>query len=134
MLSDRRLGAIRGSTDTEVLFGLVLDRLDAGLGQAEALTSVIRTVAAVAGGRMNLLLADGRRIAATAYGDSLSVCEGGTRGPEARVVASEPFDDDPAWRAVPEGSVVEVGDGGIAVRPMEGTRPVVRTERTGGTA
>ena len=115
MLTDRRLGAVRGVTDSEVLFGLVLDRLDAGLGAAEALSSVVRTVREVSGGRLNLVLHDGRRIAATAHGDSLFVCEGGSLGPATVVVASEPFDDHPAWQAVPDGSVVDAAEGGVAV-------------------
>jgi gamma-glutamyl hercynylcysteine S-oxide hydrolase len=127
MLSDERLGAVGGVTDTEVLFGLLLDRLDAGVGGAEALTSVIHTVGAVSGGRMNLVLTDGRRIAATAYGDSLYVCNGGSLGPGTTVVASEPFDDHPAWETVPEGSVVEAADGRVTVVPM-GPLPAGRAE------
>lgn len=119
MLSDRRFGAIRGVTDSEVLFGLVLDRLDAGVGAPEALASVVRTVRGVTGGRLNLMLHDGRRIAATAHGDSLFVCEGGSLGPGTVVVASEPFDDHPSWRAVPEGSVVEAAVGGVGVGPID---------------
>src|SRR5205823_4458181 len=40
MLSDRRLGGLQGATDSEVLFGLTLDRMDAGACPGEALTSV----------------------------------------------------------------------------------------------
>jgi gamma-glutamyl hercynylcysteine S-oxide hydrolase len=119
MLSDRRLGGIRGATDSEVLFGLALDRMDAGACAGEALRSVIRIVARVAGGRMNLVLIDGHRITGTAWGDSLYVCEGGALGAGARVVASEPFDDDPAWRPVPDRSVVEAGPEGIRIVPIE---------------
>jgi glutamine amidotransferase len=130
MLSDRRLGGIQGATDSEVLFGLALDRMDAGACPGAALTSVIRTVAGVAGGRMNLVLTDGRRIAATTWGDSLFVCEGGSLGAGARVVASEPFDDDPAWRTVPDRSVVEAGPEGIRVVPIEETeRPARRVRK-----
>jgi hypothetical protein len=120
MLSDRRLGGIEGATDSEVLFGLALDRMDAGAGPGAALTSVIHTVAGVAGGRMNLVLTDGHRFAATTWGDSLFVCEGGSLGAGARIVASEPFDDDPAWRPVPDRSVVEAGPEGIRVVAIEG--------------
>ncbi|MGH2720168.1 MAG: class II glutamine amidotransferase, partial [Actinomycetota bacterium] len=119
MLSDRRLGAIRGVTDSEVLFGLVLDRLDAGVDAPEALVSVVRTVRGVTGGRLNMVLHDGRRIAATAHGDSLFVCEGGSLGPGTVIVASEPFDDHPSWHAVPEGSVVEAAVGGVRVGPID---------------
>ena len=122
MLSDRRLGGIQGATDSEVLFGLVLDCMDAGACPGEALTSVIHTVAEVAGGRMNLVLTDGHRIAATTWGASLHVCAGGFLGAGARLVASEPFDDDPAWRSVPDRSVVEASPEGIHVVPIEAVR------------
>jgi gamma-glutamyl hercynylcysteine S-oxide hydrolase len=119
MLSDRRLGGIRGATDSEVLFGLALDRMDSGACPGEALMSVLHTVAAIAGGRMNLVMTDGRRIAATTWGDSLYVCEGGSLGAGTRVVASEPFDDDSPWRPVPDRSLVEAGPDGICVVPIE---------------
>ncbi|MGH2689459.1 MAG: ergothioneine biosynthesis protein EgtC [Actinomycetota bacterium] len=146
MLSDRRLGAIRGVTDSEVLFGLVLDRLDGGAEPAAALASVVRTVGSVTTGRINLVLHDGLRITATAHGDSLFVCEGGSLGAGTVVVASEPFDDHPAWAAAPEGSVVEAAVGSVQVRPPDpsGSRrtpassvPVPdsrATDRTGGSA
>jgi glutamine amidotransferase len=133
-LSDRRLGGLRGDTDSEVLFGLALDRLDAGAAPADALAAVIRSAAAEAGGRMNLVLTDGRRIAATAYGDSLYVSEGGSLGAGALVVASEPFDDDSAWRPVPDRSVVEASEAGVTVAPMERAPVGAAADGTGGTA
>ena len=146
MLSDRRLGAIRGVTDSEVLFGLVLDRLDEGADAAGALASVVRTVRSVTPARLNLVLHDGRRITATAQGDTLFVCENGSLGPGTVVVASEPFDEHPAWAAVPEGSVVEAGVGRVHVGPLgpagrDRTQPSSvsvppsgGTDRTGGSA
>jgi glutamine amidotransferase len=119
MLSDPRLGGIQGATDSEVLFALALDRMDEGAPPGAALASVIHTVEGIAGGRMNLVVTDGRRIAATAWGDSLHVCEDGPAGAGARVVASEPFDDHPAWRSVPDRSVVEAGPEGVHVVPIE---------------
>jgi gamma-glutamyl hercynylcysteine S-oxide hydrolase len=144
-LSDRRLGGIQGGTDSEVLFGLVLDRLDEGAPPDEALAAVIGAVTAVAGGRMNLVLTDGRTIAATAYGDSLYVCPGGSFGSGALVVASEPFDEDPAWQQVPEGSVAvgggppasprpAAGGGGFTVWPMEGGPVTAAADGKGATA
>src|ERR687897_746143 len=34
------------------------------------------------------------------------------------VIASEPYDDDPSWETVPDGSVVELGDDKLEVRPF----------------
>ncbi|MGQ0521315.1 MAG: ergothioneine biosynthesis protein EgtC [Actinomycetota bacterium] len=107
-LSERREAGIAGPTDSEVVFALVLDRLDAGATPAEALTGAVAAVhEAVPGGghRLNLVLSDGRRLAATAAGDSLHV----RAGAGGTVMASEPFDDHPGWERVPDGSVVEAG-------------------------
>jgi glutamine amidotransferase len=104
-LSPARAGAIEGDTDTEVLFGLVLDRLDAGDDPAAALVAVVGQVLALTTGRLNLLLCDGRRAYATRVGNSLFTLGG--------VIASEPLDDGP-WREVEDSSVVAI-DAGRAV-------------------
>ena len=67
-----------------MLFGLVLDRLDAGESPADALAAVVREVLDVTTGRINLLLTDGASIAATRSGRSLfvrgsTVCLGAAR-------------------------------------------------------
>jgi len=111
LLSDERASAIEGSADSEVLFALALDRLDEGAAPAEALAEVVSAVTRVTTGRLNLVLTDGDVVAATVWGDSLFVLEGGG----AAVVASEPYDDDPTWRPVPDRSVVTAGPGRVAV-------------------
>lgn len=138
LLSDRRLGGLQGATDSEVLFALILDRLDAGSSPAAAMTSAIRTVAdrsgspggpgsgsgsgpgrgGPPGGRMNMMVTDGTRLTATTWGDTLYVVSDGAMGPGSRVVASEPFDDGLEWREVPDRSVVEAGPEGIRIVPM----------------
>ena len=115
MVSDARAAGIEGSSDSETLFALVLDRLDDGLLPADALVAVIRELTDGGfGARLNFLLSDGRSIAATTFGNSLFLRagEGGV------VVASEPFDDDPAWDAVPDQSVVEATPDNIEVRSL----------------
>jgi glutamine amidotransferase len=96
-VSDARATAIEGSSDSEVLFALLLDRLDEGLDPAAALVDLLSIP-----GRLNLLLTDGSTIWATAWGDTL------WRRPWAGgvVAASEPFDDDPQWVSVPDRSLV----------------------------
>jgi glutamine amidotransferase len=101
-LSPARRAGLQGDTDTEVLFGLVLDRLDEGADPTSALLDVTTLVDPVDDMRLNMLLADGSTIAATAWGNSLFVLDADGRF----VVASEPLDDDPAWRRVPDRSVV----------------------------
>ncbi len=105
-ISPRRAAAIEGATDSELLFAMVLDRLDAGTEPGKALAEVIDIVTRVAPARLNMFLTDGERLVATARGDSLFVLDDAGVARDATIVASEPFDDDPAWLAVPDQSVV----------------------------
>ncbi|MEY2458271.1 MAG: gamma-glutamyl hercynylcysteine S-oxide hydrolase, partial [Acidimicrobiaceae bacterium] len=54
------------------------------------------------GSRLNLMLTDGATVVATACGDTLFT----RRDDSAVVIASEPFDDSPAWQQVPDDSLV----------------------------
>jgi glutamine amidotransferase len=101
-VSRTRAIALAGDTDSEVLFALVLDRLDAGATPGEALADVTRIVRARSDGGLNLLLTDGNEIAATAVDNSLFLATAG-----ALVVASEPLDGSEKWRPVDNGSLVE---------------------------
>lgn len=112
-VSDERLTEIEGTSDSELLFAMVLDRLDAGASPGEALADLVRTIEEFSGGRLNMLLTDGRRLAGIAAGDTLFVRQGedGVR------VASEPADDATAWEPVPDRMLV-VGDvGGVKQEP-----------------
>jgi glutamine amidotransferase len=99
-ISPARLAGIEGDSDTEVLFALVLDQLDAGQPPEVALAGVVEQVTAITSGRFNLLLTDGRHVAATRYGNSLFAL--GT------LLASEPIDDRPAWREIADESLVAI--------------------------
>jgi glutamine amidotransferase len=107
--ADRRSGIV-GDADTEVLFALVLQLLDAGTAPAEALATVVRDVLAMTTGRLNLLLTDGARVFATRVGNSLV-----RRGP---VVVSEPIDDGPGWIEVPDHSLVVLAPDGVDATPL----------------
>jgi glutamine amidotransferase len=106
-LSERRATDILGASDSELLFAMVLDRLDAGMSPPQALADVVKAVEAVTTPRINLLLTDGERAAATSVRNSLFILDNRLLD-NAVVVASEPYDDDPAWEAVPDGSLVSV--------------------------
>lgn len=110
-LSDVRLGSLTGATDSEVLFGLVLDRMDDGLEPGAALASVVEFVGE---GRLNLVLTDGVSATAIAYGESLF-----TRSGTGVVLASEPFDDADDWVRVPERSVVRATAESLDVLDVE---------------
>ncbi|HEX2038621.1 MAG TPA: ergothioneine biosynthesis protein EgtC [Acidimicrobiales bacterium] len=104
-ISDERLTAVEGTSDSELLFALALDRLTTGMPPGEALADVVRTVDELAGGRLNMLLTDGRQLAGIAAGDTLFVRQGedGVR------IASEPADDVDDWEQVPDRTLL-VGD------------------------
>ncbi|AEV87307.1 hypothetical protein ACWT_6292 [Actinoplanes sp. SE50] len=86
-------------TDAAALFALVRHGLRAGKTAEEALLSVVTAVLRVApDSRLNLLLTDGDRILATTAGHALAVRATG----DAVLVASEPLDDHPAWRPLPD--------------------------------
>ena len=102
-LSARRDAGILGSSDSEVLFALLLDRLDAGTPAAEAVQDVVDLLRTRAGGRFNLLLADGHTIVASRCGNELF---SRTDPQGASWVVSEPTDDEPGWCEVPDGTLV----------------------------
>jgi glutamine amidotransferase len=108
-LSERREAGILGTSDSEVLFAMVLDRLDDGAEPHMALASVVGAVEAVGTGQLTMLLTDGVRIAGVAAGDSLAVLE----GEHFVVVASEPFDDDADWRPVPDRTALLAQPGSV---------------------
>lgn len=115
LVSERRRSVIEGTTDSEVLFALVLDRIDRGATGAEALADVLPTVDTSCGGRMNLVMSDGSSVWATAWGNSLVTLE----RDGARVVASEPFDDETDWQHLDDRTVVTLTRDAILVEPIE---------------
>lgn len=64
--------------------------------------------------RLNLLATDGTRLLATTWGDTLSVLA----TPTGTALASEPWDDDPAWTDVPDRSFLRVTPDGLTVVPL----------------
>ncbi|WP_447002921.1 ergothioneine biosynthesis protein EgtC [Saccharothrix isguenensis] len=90
-------------TDAALLWALVRSRLASGAAPGAALADVVSEVAAAApGSRLNLLLTNGTVLAGTTWTHSLWVLSGAG----AVTLASEPLDDDPRWREVPDGHVV----------------------------
>ncbi|WP_445163152.1 ergothioneine biosynthesis protein EgtC [Mycobacterium sp. Dal123C01] len=64
--------------------------------------------------RLNVLAANGSRMLATAWGDTLSIL----RRDDGVVLASEPYDDDFAWEEVPDRHLVEVTAQGVTITPL----------------
>jgi glutamine amidotransferase len=102
-------------TDSALLWALVRHRLREGADPAEAVADTVAEVATAApGSRLNLLLADATRIVATTVTHALSV-----RSSEDTVlVGSEPLDDDPGWRALPDGVLLVATTDRIQVTEM----------------
>ncbi|WP_017571756.1 ergothioneine biosynthesis protein EgtC [Nocardiopsis halotolerans] len=92
----------RAALDSAPLFAHTVRLWRESRDLAHTLASVVRHARKHSGGRYNLLASDGTAIAATAAGDTLYTL----REPGGGVfLASEPFDDAPGWREVPEDSV-----------------------------
>src|SRR5262249_2736418 len=120
-LSAADLLQLQARCDTALLWAMVLQRLREGRQPAGALTGTVTDIWAAGGtGRVNLLLTAGRRLAATAAGDSLCY----RHRADGVIVASEPSDDDPDWQKVPDNSVVEASRAGVTVRPIEAGKAI----------
>ncbi|MEU3557993.1 ergothioneine biosynthesis protein EgtC [Streptomyces fragilis] len=118
-LPPARLLELEARTDSAFVWALVLHRLRAGEEAGRALAAAVADVAAAApGSRLNLLLTGGDTIAATAWGDTLwYLAEPG--GPT--VVASEPYDDDPRWREVPDRTLLAATRTDVLLTPLDGS-------------
>ncbi|GFG65927.1 gamma-glutamyl-hercynylcysteine sulfoxide hydrolase [Mycobacterium kubicae] len=66
--------------------------------------------------RLNILAANGSRLVATAWGDTLSIL----RRADGVVLASEPYDDDPDWEDVPDHHLVEVTGDQVNITALDG--------------
>ena len=93
-VSEERAIAIDGTSDSEVLFALVLDALDGGATPEQALAGVIANATARAEAFLNLLLHDGHTIVATTWGNSLSTLRDAGLATGGVLVASEPLDEE----------------------------------------
>jgi gamma-glutamyl hercynylcysteine S-oxide hydrolase len=119
------LSCLEALTDSALLWALTRQRLRAGLPLDAALAGTVGAVEAAGGtGRLNLLLTDGRSIAATACGDTLwyrqtAPSAPGRDGAASVTVASEPDDDDePGWTEVPDRHVLTATRSLARVRPL----------------
>ena len=98
------------TVDSALLAALVFAR------GADALGATVTEVAAAdPAARLNLLATDGTRLLATTWGDTLSLLTTA----EGTALASEPWDDNPAWTDVPDRHLVEVTPDGVSLTPLE---------------
>ncbi|MGW2395220.1 ergothioneine biosynthesis protein EgtC [Kitasatospora sp. NPDC001664] len=116
-LPPAELLSLTARTDSALVWAMVLNRLRAGAELGEALADTVREVAKHTDARLNLLLTDGSSLAATAWGDDLHH----RSGPGSVLIASEPGDDAPGWRRVPDRSLLLATAEGVTVLPLDRT-------------
>lgn len=100
------------TNDSALLAALIFDRGLDSLGQ-----TIVDVAAADPNARLNILAGNGTRLLATTWGDTLSVLH----RPDGIVLASEPYDDDPAWEEIPDRHLVEVSSSGVHLLPLKGS-------------
>ncbi len=102
--------------DSAVLAAHVFARLDAGHRLAEV---VVEVAALDPAASLNLLLLEPDRLTAVSWGDPMAylVRRDGV------VVASEPYDDDPAWVDVPDRHLLEVTSAGLVLTDLPDPTP-----------
>ncbi len=96
--------------DSALLAAAIFERgLDA-LGQ-----TIVRIGGVDPDARLNVLAANGSRLLATVWGDTLSILRRG----DGVVLASEPYDDVYDWEDVPDRHLVEVTATGVVLTPLD---------------
>lgn len=103
--------AAESTNDSALLAALIFDRGLDSLGD-----TIVDVAAADPNARLNILAGNGSRLVATAWGDTLFVL----RRPDGVVLASEPYDDDPAWEEIPDRHLVEVTSSGVQLVALKG--------------
>ncbi|WP_409435551.1 ergothioneine biosynthesis protein EgtC [Mycobacterium sp. SMC-14] len=99
--------------DSAILAAAIFDR------GVESLGEVIADIgAADPQARLNILAANGSRMLATTWGDTLSMLHGS----DGVVLASEPYDDDPRWVDIPDRHLVDAHDGEVCVTALGAAR------------
>ncbi|MGE2720175.1 ergothioneine biosynthesis protein EgtC [Mycolicibacterium celeriflavum] len=100
------------TNDSALLAALIFERgLDSLAG------TIVEVAASDPNARLNILAGNGSRLLATTWGDTLSVL----RRRDGIVVASEPYDDDPAWEEIPDRHIVEVSSSGMQLSILRGS-------------
>jgi gamma-glutamyl hercynylcysteine S-oxide hydrolase len=96
--------------DSAILAAAIFER---GLGALGA--TIVEVGAADPNARLNVLAANGSRLLATAWGDTLCIL----RRDDGVVLASEPYDNDSEWEDVPDRHLVEITAEGVTMTPLD---------------
>lgn len=99
------------TVDSALLAALIFDRGMADLGD-----TVVDVAARDPAARLNILAANGSELVATTWGDTLSVLQTA----DGVVLASEPYDDDPGWRDIPDRHLIRTDGSTVESTPLKG--------------
>jgi len=99
--------------DSALLAALIFGRGINALGE-----TIVKVGGDDPNARLNILAANGSRLLATTWGDTLSIL----RRDDGLVLASEPYDDQPGWEDVPDRHLVEVTAEGVTLTALEHTK------------
>ena len=106
---------LEAPTDSALLWALTRHRLASGESPGDALAGVVTDVLAAApDSRLNLLVTDGTRLAATAVYHALWV----RAGAQGVLVCSEPTDQSPEWQPMPEGHLLTATSSTVDIAPI----------------
>jgi glutamine amidotransferase len=100
------------TVDSALLAALIFERGLDRLGE-----TITEVAAADPNARLNILAGNGSELVATTWGDTLSVRE----SPDGVVVASEPYDDDPLWREIPDRHLVRYDGTRLEMTALKGS-------------
>lgn len=125
-MDSARRTRVKGNTDAEWLFQMILAAKDTGASLLEAVQQTLRQVAdhgRTLGqtAQLNVLVGDGDQVVASRYGNqpksnSLYMLRDAADIPDGILVASEPLMDDPEWEPVADFTVVVLQAGAPPVR------------------
>jgi gamma-glutamyl hercynylcysteine S-oxide hydrolase len=104
--------AAESTVDSALLAALIFDRGLDRLGE-----TIAEVGAADPNARLNILAANGSRMLATTWGDTLSLL----RRTDGVVLASEPYDDNPQWQEIPDRHLVDVEGTRVELIPLKGS-------------
>lgn len=111
----RDLLSIQVMTDATLLWALLRRRLETVADPASALGDLVAEVLAAApDSRLTTLLTNGRQL----YGTTVTHSLWSRHSAAGVLLASEPFDDDPAWQPIPDGQLVVADRSGVRYRPL----------------
>ena len=95
--------------DSAILAAIIFER-----GLDALADTIVEIGAADPLARLNVLAANGSRLLATAWGDTLFIL----RRDDGVVLASEPYDDAPDWEDVPDRHLVDVTADGVRLTSL----------------